>query len=312
MGFLDGFSKSDEEKAAERRAEQEAAQAQAALAAGGIPPKAQRRLSDLRSPGNDAFFTSTLSVPELLLVREDGFRPITQVMGSSIYHVGWQFQRTWGSCSANASFQELSVVSQAWNEARRLVLSRLEQEARLAGAHAVVGVRIDSSRWEWASDAIEFIVTGTAVRVEGEGPRERPALTALSGQDYWTLREAGYEALGAVGATSVWLIVPGRSSRRAIQGGWFSGYRNQEIPEFVQGVYGARNQARALFGWQAQQLGAHGVVGMAISQDARLHEIERENGPDDIYMIVTLHALGTAIASGPERRPAVKPVLSLG
>ena len=196
-------------------------------------------------------------MPELLLVREDGFRPITQVMGSSIYHVGWQWRSTWGS--REARFQELFTVSNAWNEARRLAFSRLEQEARLAGAHAVVGVSVSSSRWAWAKDAVEFIATGTAVRLEGQAPPEHPALTDLSGQDYWKLRESGYEAVGAVGATSVWMVIPGRDSRRAILGGWFSGYRNQEIPEFVQGIYQARNQARANFGWQAQVLGGEGV-----------------------------------------------------
>ena len=129
MGFLDRFTKSDEEKAAEDLAEEEAEQAQAALAAGGIPPKAQRRLAELRASGDDAFFTSTLSVPEALLVREDGLRPVTQVMGSSIYHVGWQYQRTWTSWGGDAGFQELTIVARAWNEARRLAFSRMYQEA---------------------------------------------------------------------------------------------------------------------------------------------------------------------------------------
>src|SRR3954447_26914350 len=103
-----GCGKSDEEKAAEDAAEREAAEAQAALAAGQLPPKAQRRLAELRASGDDAFYTSTLSVPEFLLAREDGLRPITQLMGSSVYHVGWQYQRTWGRWSGEASFQELT------------------------------------------------------------------------------------------------------------------------------------------------------------------------------------------------------------
>src|SRR4051794_2557538 len=104
-----GFGKSDEEEAAERAAEQEALAAQAALAAGQIPPKAQRRLAELRASGDDAFFTSTLSVPEFLLAREDRLRPITQVMGSSVYHVGWQYRRT-GS-RRDAYHQELTNVA---------------------------------------------------------------------------------------------------------------------------------------------------------------------------------------------------------
>jgi uncharacterized protein YbjQ (UPF0145 family) len=148
--------------------------------------------------------------------------------------------------------------------------------------------------------------------VEGQAPPERPALTDLSGQDYWKLREGGYEAVGAVGATSVWMVIPGRDSRRSILGGWFSGYRNREIPEFVQGIYAARNQARANFSWQAQALGAEGVVGMDVQQEARLHKVERENAQDNVYMVVTMHALGTAIVRASERRPTIQQIFSLG
>ena len=203
-------------------------------------------------------------------------------------------------------------MANAWNEARRLAFSRLEQEARLAGAHAVVGVSVSSSRWAWAKDAWSSSPPARRCAWRASAPPEHPALTDLSGQDYWKLRESGYEAVGAVGATSVWMVIPGRDSRRAILGGWFSGYRNQEIPEFVQGIYQARNQARANFGWQAQVLGGEGVVGMNLHQDARLHKVERENAQDSVYMVVTMHALGTAIVSASERRPTIKPIFSLG
>ena len=42
-------------------------------------------------PGQEtSLFTSDLSVNEFLLVREAGFRPLGLVLGSSIYHVGFQ------------------------------------------------------------------------------------------------------------------------------------------------------------------------------------------------------------------------------
>src|ERR1051326_7817736 len=101
-------------------AESEALAAQAALAAGDIPPKASARLAALRG-GGARFFTSDLSVDEFALLRRLGVQPVSQVMGSSIYHVGWQWTPgSWGGS------QELEVVSRAWNEARRLALHRLE------------------------------------------------------------------------------------------------------------------------------------------------------------------------------------------
>lgn len=307
-----GWGKSDEEEAAEAAAEREAAEAQAALAAGRLPPKAQRRLAELRSAGDDAFFTSTLSVGEFLLAREDRFRPITQVMGSSVYHVGWQYRRTGARWGGDAFHQELTNVAFCWNEARRLAFMRLEQEAIQAGAHAVVSVKIVNGRWDWARDAIEFVATGTAVRAEGEPVPPRPVITDLSGQDYWKLREAGYHPVGVVGGTASWLVVPSRTSRRAMQGGWLSGWRNQEIPEFVQGMYSARHGALALIHQQGQALGADGVVGVTITNDHKIHEVEHENSADELYLIATMHVIGTAIvAHGEDRTPPVRTVMSV-
>ena len=57
-------------------------------------------------------------------------------MGSSIYQVGWQGAPT------NVP-TEIVPLSHAYNESRRLALGRLLEEAQLAGADAVVGVRIE-------------------------------------------------------------------------------------------------------------------------------------------------------------------------
>lgn len=55
-----------------------------------IPEDAMRRLAEMRPGQATSLFTSDLSVNEFLLVREAGFRPLGLVLGSSIYHVGFQ------------------------------------------------------------------------------------------------------------------------------------------------------------------------------------------------------------------------------
>src|SRR5579859_6982916 len=127
--------KSDDDRRKEEDARQEQAKAaldqQAsidALQRGGIPLQAQRRLDELHSR-ESPFFTSDLSVNEFLLAKHAGYRPLTQVMGSSVYHVGWQ--RTpgyWGSS------HELETVSGAMNHCRELALGRLQEEAERVGA----------------------------------------------------------------------------------------------------------------------------------------------------------------------------------
>jgi len=145
---------SDDEREARTRAETEQAASLEALTQGGLPLRAQQRLGEV-GKGTSGFFTSDLSVDEFALVHALGLRPISQVMGSSIYHVGWQ-QRpgSFGGWQPGGVSQELTVVSEAWNTARRRAFARLEQEAKLVGADAVVGVHLMKGQHDWAAGAI--------------------------------------------------------------------------------------------------------------------------------------------------------------
>jgi uncharacterized protein YbjQ (UPF0145 family) len=279
------------ERDARQATELEQVASREAMAQGGLPLRAQERLRELGASGG--LFSSDLSVNEFALVDSLGLRPLGLVMGSSIYHVGWQ-QRpgSWGF-QANATSQELRVLSEAWNEVRRLAFGRLEQEARLLGADAVVGVRLTRGGHDWAVGAVEYVAVGTAVRIEGASPLERPALTDLSGQDYWKLWRAGYRPLGVAGASTVFYIVPGWSQRRA-QSGFFSSWANQELRDFTQGVYDARELALARLTADAASHGAAGVVGVSIAHSAEEREVD-SGGSTRTDLIVTMHVLGTTI-----------------
>src|SRR6266849_6271282 len=263
---------SDDEREAQSRAETEQVASLDALAHGALPLRAQQRLGEIGKAAS-GFFTSDLSVDEFALVHALGLRPISQVMGSSIYHVGWQ-QRpgSFGGWQAGGISQELTVVSEAWNTARLRAFARLEQEAKLVGAEAVVGVHLTKGQHDWAAGAIEYVAVGTAVHVEG-AEVERPALTDLSGQDTWKLWQAGYRPLGVVGASTVFYIVPGWSQQRA-QTGIFSSWANQELRDFTRGVYDARETALSRLTAEAQSYGAAGVVGVSISHTVEEREID--------------------------------------
>lgn len=260
----------------------------AALESGGLPLRAQERLADLAARGG--IFTSDLSVSEFALGHSIGLRPLAQVMGSSIYHVGWQQSPgTWGSWQMGGTSQELTVLSDAWNTARTRAFDRLAQEARLLGAHAVVGVRLTVGRHDWAAGAIEYVAVGTAVAVSGEPPATDPVVTDLSGQEYWQLRDSGYEPLGVVGATSVFYIVSGWQQRR-VQQGMYSSWANQELGDFTRGVYDARETALGRVTTQARQQGAAGMVGVSLA-----HSVEEREANQRTDLIVTVHVLGTSI-----------------
>ena len=165
------------------------------VAAGGIPLRAEERLAE-EAGEHQKLFTSDLSVSEFLLVRDAGCHPISQVMGSCIYHIG-QIPDYKGKTS------EITIISDAYRESRRAALARLYQEAALLGADAVVGVRMRErmitmgQRGKGGDDGgevIEFTVVGTAVRAPWiTHPPNTPVITDLTGQDLWALAQDGFE-----------------------------------------------------------------------------------------------------------------------
>ena len=281
----------------------------------GIPQAARERLEEVRQSGG-SFFTSDLTTNEFLLVRQAGFRPLTQVMGSCFYHVGWQgmpympgYQPQspgWaqpgvfgGGSGYGQGFGqgmwrdgqtvELETTSEAWNEARRLALERLSEEARLAGADAVVGVRLQRGAYDWAAGLIEFVATGTAVASERFDLGEETVLSNLSGQEFAQLFRHGWWPAGLVAGTTVCYALTGWKQR---QGMTFFGSRwqNQELTDFTRGLYDARTQAMMRLQRQAHELGSHGVVGVRIDQEHHEHEAN-----DTTNLVITMHVLGTAV-----------------
>ncbi|WCB92883.1 hypothetical protein DSM104299_01583 [Baekduia alba] len=269
----------------------------------GMPPGARQRL-------NRTTFSSALGTGEALAVRQSGLVPLTQVMGVSYYKLGWQNmpwtnRGGWGSSRDGETF-ELENQTAAWNEARRLAVGRLRDEAVEAGADAVVGVQIRRGLRDWATDLVEFVAVGTAVRstrVDFGG--DAPLLCSLSGQDVAKLVAHGFWPVGIVGGSTVAYVASGwQQSRRS--GGLFSRMQNQELPDFSKGLYDARALAMERVTRDAHRLHAHGVVGVTIERSQR--EREREiNNTTYIDLIISMHVLGTAIvevADGPPEPPS--------
>jgi len=289
-------SSSDDEAA------QVAAESLASIEQGGLPLPAQARLRELRE-GGSRFFTSDLSTNEFLLARQAGFRPLTQVMGSCFYHVGWQYLPTniinfggagWISFGKGETW-ELETPTEAWNEARRLALGRLLQEAKLAGADAVVGVRLERGDYDWSGGVLEFVATGTAVRSERFDLGDTPVLSNLSGQEFAALFLHGWWPAGLVAGTTVAYVAAGWQQRQAgyLLGG--TSYQNQEFADFTRGVYDARSQAMLRVGRQAHELGANGLLGVQIEHSQREHEVDLGSGAKRRDLIFTFHVLATAV-----------------
>jgi uncharacterized protein YbjQ (UPF0145 family) len=271
--------------------------------AGGIPLAAERRLRELGERGGA--FTSDLSVGDFALCHQLGLKPVSQVMGSSIYQVGYQ-STPWPSAMGGGFMFEMQALSEAWNEVRELALGRLAQEASHVDADAVVGVDLRTGEHDWAENAIEYVVVGTAIRHNQpdqagghtKGDRysrpSRPVLTELSVADYAKLLSAGVEPLGVVAWSSVFFVGASYSTQMMSGVGGMGFTQNQELPEFTQGVYSARESVVSRLTHQAAKLDASGVIGVRIA-----HGIQRTTVGAGTYsrggLMVTFHAIGTAI-----------------
>jgi uncharacterized protein YbjQ (UPF0145 family) len=229
--------------------------------------------------GKPKLYTSDLSVDEFMLVRKAGFDPLGLVIGSSIYHIGYQQ----GAYSQN---MELTVLSQAMYHARELAMSRMEAEADILGADGIVGVRLDVGRYEWGESLAEFIAVGTAVRSrDGQSHRTRegkPFTSDLSGQDFYKLRTMGFRPAGLVMGSCVYHV-----AHLSVRQAWKTIGQNMEMANFTQALYEARELAMERMQHEAMRLGAEGVVGVNVKEQSHGWESH----------IIEYYSVGTAIVA---------------
>ena len=244
-----------------------------------LPPRATERLVEMRGKGEGSrLFTSDLSTSELLLVKEAGFDPVGLVVGSSIYHVGYQQ-------AAFSQNQEMTVLTQAMYHARELAMDRMEEEAHQLGADGIVGVRLEVNHKEWGSHIAEFVAIGTAIVHRNDPHRYknkhgRPFTSDLSGQDFYILLRSGYRPLGMVMGNCVYHIATqsfGNFMRTFSQ--------NTELTQYTQALYDSRELAMERMQKEAEDLGAKGVVG------ANIHERTHAWGAH----VIEFFAIGTAV-----------------
>jgi uncharacterized protein YbjQ (UPF0145 family) len=259
----------------------------------GIPDSGRERIARMKQEVARGFFTSDLSVNEFLLVKQSGFEPIGLVLGSSIYHIGFQ-QAMWNQN------QEMTVLTQAMYHARELAMTRMEEEADQLGADGIVGVRLDIGRYEWGADLAEFIAVGTAVKHrDGElhrAPNGRPFTSDLNGQDFATLLRAGYRPAGLVMGNCVYHV-----ARQGMLASLRQMGRNVEMPNFTQALYEARELAMERMQTEADELKAGGIVGARI--------VERSHGWGS--HVIEFFAIGTAVVPTSSEHQIDKPALML-
>ena len=250
-----------------------------------LPQHARERLAEMKE---HRFFTSDLSVNEFLLVKEAGFQPLGLVMGSSIFNIGLQQIR-------HGINEELTTLTQALYSARELAMVRMEEEADELGADGIVAVRLTLNIHAWGANVIEFMAIGTAVKSDQPGFRgaeNRPFTSDLSGQDFWTLLNAGYRPMGFVMGNCVYYVGQPPQGQAS---------ENKELAGPTQALYDARELAMERMQVEAESLGAAGIVGVVIDENNHTW------GPS----VLEFSAVGTAVVPIREDHHIERPQLIL-
>jgi uncharacterized protein YbjQ (UPF0145 family) len=287
---------SAEERAATAQEQERDARGQAMLEAGGLPLRAQERLTRRAEGARPALWTSDLSVGEYLAARTLRLEPLGQVLGASIYHSAYNVIQT-----ASWSEGELSAYSQALYGARDRALERLRQEAALLGAHGVIGVRLEQQAYEWGAHLIDVVAMGTAVRLPGGPQLECPFLSDLSGQEALLLLQAGYVPVGVALGCCAYYVLTDWSDEQQMHSWIWGSWANSEMQHYTAATYQARHLAMRYMADDARRMGAQGIVGSDVH--VHVHEIQaRRQRPYSNEMeifedhIVEFIAVGTAIA----------------
>lgn len=261
------------------------------LRRGALPKTTRERLEG--SAARTLPWTATLTPAELLVVRSHGLKPVAAVSATCWLHYGW----SWTEGHA-----------QGWNTA----LKRLRQEAKAAGANAILDVKMRTIPLE-VENSMDFTLVGTAVRVEGLPHSPEPIVATVPALEFVKLLEADVVPTGiAIGAKYDWLTDwRGRTNQT-----WMGNIESIALSQFWERV---RQQAHAELRQSAKSQG-NGVL--AHTNFSQLFEFEEDDKQPkrylgrhiviativdvapgvpfrhDIQMVVDMHAGATPLVGG--------------
>jgi hypothetical protein len=283
MGLFDLFkSQSPEAQAQQAASAQRQADILESLRSGSVPASTRNRLEAARSGRSP--WIATLTPAELIITRSHGIRPIASVSATCWLHYGWSW--TLGH-------------SQGWETAVR----RLREEARAAGANAVLDVKMRTIPLGIES-SMDFTLVGTAVKIDGLPPSSAPIVATVPALEFVKLLEADVVPIGiAIGAHYEWMNDWRGSSRQT----WMGNVESSQLSSLWEQV---RQCAHAELRQSAQSQGNGVLAHINFSQifereganDSKRYlarhivigtTVDAQRGwpiPHDIQMVVDMHA----------------------
>ena len=227
-------------------------------------------------------FSTSSNGQELFCLLDCGYTPKRFVIGNVCYSIGV----TGGVFGALRTLArgEVKEYSDIFNATRHMALRRIGQEAREAGANAVLGIE---TRIMPFGAAHEMLMVGTAARHPGLPGNSDvdPVTSDLTCEEMWNLASLGYMPLKLVLGTAVYAL--------GVIGGlkaMFKSFTRGEISDLTSLIYDAREHAIGLIKDEAARIGADDVVGIK----THIHEYGS---------LIEFMAVGTAVKKLPGAKP---------
>ena len=229
-------------------------------------------------------WVSTASPADLLTAHTHGIETLGMVAGNCWFHFGY-----------------------SWTEGHRdgwhTAIARLQHEAGLMGAHAIVEVRMKTRLAEGADASMDYSVTGTAIRIKGFPDQRTPMVATVSQLEFARLIEAGILPVGlAVGAYYDWFAdMYGWSDGR---GSWW----NMELPDLSVFQHRVRYNALSNLRDDARRQRGTGVLGRV--QFTEMFRQESGEGMPKQFLCRHI-AFGTVVQHHRGQHQSVKPRMVL-
>jgi uncharacterized protein YbjQ (UPF0145 family) len=251
------------------------------MSAASAPTRIEAALAALAEPyraADQTTFVSDLTVGELILLEEVGYRPVDIVWGA-------------GSASFDPRFTTANTEGANWGRAIEAAIdyARAAMADQIKRHHAagVVAMRLAFEREPF--NVFTCSLLGTAVRPEPGQHRDKhtdgsPFLTTLSARDFHLLVRAGFEPTGIVRGAAV----VGFAARSVSQSMGLA-RDNVELGDQTAALYSAREKAMESLEREAIVLGADGVVAV---------EFQERPITSMLTHAVEFIAIGTAVRRG--------------
>ena len=205
------------------------------------------------NPAETFAFSTSADAQQLYCQVDSGFKPHSFVFGNVAYSIG--VGGNIGGAFRSLKRGEVAQFTEIFDRTRHLALSRLKDDAKKAGANAVIGIQTSITPFLGAQ---EMLMVGTASSHPALNQYlNDPVTSDMTNEELWNMVNIGFLPISLVMGVSVYSLgfASGISS-------WFQGLVGGQVQGLTEVLYEAREKALERLQLAAQKCNADEVVGV--------------------------------------------------